>query len=57
MREKDDGLTRRKAMIQNARMIGFTMDVSIDVMDKETELFITIKGQEFLNFIRGKENN
>lgn len=57
LREKDDGLTRRKAMIQNARMIGFTMDVSKDVMDKETELFITIKGQEFLNFIRGKENN
>lgn len=57
LREKDDGWTRRKAMIQNAKMIGFSMDVSKAVMNIEAELSVTIKGQEFLNLIRGKEKN
>lgn len=57
LREKDDGMTRKRAMIDNAKMIGFSMDVSKDIMDKETVLHMAVKGQEFLNLIRNKENN
>lgn len=56
LREKDDALTRKRAVIQSAAMIGYTMDVSEDIMEKEKRLHYTLKGKKLLNFLRDKEN-
>ncbi len=55
LREKDDALVRKKAMIDNARMINFEMDVSSDVMTQERLLHYAKQGQDALNLVRGKE--
>lgn len=56
LREKDDSLTRKKAVISSAKMIGYTMDVSEDIMEKEKRLHYMMKGKRVLNYLRNKEN-
>lgn len=56
LRDKDDSLTCKKAMRKNAEMIGFKMDISEEILLKEKELDVALKGQRVLNFIRNKEN-
>lgn len=57
LREKDDALTRKKAVIRSAAMIGYTMDVSEDIMEKEKRLHYMMKGQKLLNYMRNKSND
>ncbi len=56
LREKDDALTRKKAVISSAKMIGYTMDVSEDIMEKEKRLHYMMRGKRVLNYLRNKTN-
>lgn len=56
IQEKDDALMRKKAVIDAAAMIGYKMDVSEEIMEKEMRLHIMVKGKRVLNYLRGKEN-
>lgn len=57
IREKDDAITRKEAVIRSAAMIGYTMDVSEDIMEKEKRLHYMMKGQKLLNYMRNKSND